>query len=72
MELNIATKHRAASLESGKKANSLPGILPGLSGETAGNRPTIVLPHSEPLSEEQKKKLEPMIGLFGLDVITCF
>ena len=72
MELNIATKHRAVSLDGCKKANALPGILPGIAGEAGGNRPTIVLPHSEPLSEEQKKKLEPMIGLFGLDVITCF
>ena len=35
-------------------------------------QPTIVLPHSEPLSEEQKKHYETLIDLFGLPLITSF
>ena len=35
-------------------------------------QPTIVLPHSEPLSEEQKKDHEGMVDLFGLQLVTCF
>jgi len=60
MELNIATKHRAVSLEVRKTKQptqaTLPQIggLPGIANDapSGSNRPVIVLPHSEPLSEE--------------------
>lgn len=34
-------------------------------------QPTIVLPHSEPLSEEQKAQFNNLIELFNLQIITC-
>jgi hypothetical protein len=36
------------------------------------NGKILVLPHAEPLNEEQRKKYEQMINLFGLELITCF
>ncbi len=78
MELSIATKHASLDGRRVKQPNQAAfpsiGTLPGITGDapSVGNRPNIVLPHSEPLSEEQKNNLEPMIGLFGLDLITCF
>ena len=52
---------------------SIGGALPGISGgeNTRQNQPTIVLPHSEPLSDEHKQKNKALIELFGLDTITC-
>ena len=48
-------------------------VLPGLVDQAnPGQTPTIVLPHSEPLTEEQKQKAEPLIQLFGTDIMTCF
>lgn len=38
----------------------------------AGSRPTIVLPHSEPLTETQKEQAVQLIDLFGCELITCF
>ena len=62
MELNIATKHRVASLDGRRtkqptqatlpQIGTLPGIANAQDVPSGGNRPTIVLPHSEPLSEE--------------------
>ena len=37
-----------------------------------GNQAVITLPFSEPLNEDQKKSLNPLIELFGLQIITCF
>ena len=34
-------------------------------------KPTVVLPHSEPLSEEQCLELQPLIALFSQPLITC-
>ena len=82
MELSIATKHRAVSLGDVRRSqtgsvkaasNNLPQIgLPGIKGEPNNNRPTIVLPHSEPLSEESKTAQAELISLFGLELMTCF
>jgi len=36
------------------------------------NRPTIVLPHSEPLNQVQLEAAANLIELFGKDIITCF
>lgn len=68
MELNIATKGRAASMDvrrgrenAGNKpgqanlpsigGGGLPGLAMGGAGGALGQVPTIVLPHSEPLTE---------------------
>ena len=86
MELNIATKGRAASMdvrrgrEQARQAQAnLPQIgnqgAPGLPGlaPTSGNQvPTIVLPHSEPLTDAQKTQAEPYFELFGQEIMTCF
>jgi hypothetical protein len=34
--------------------------------------PTIVLPHSEPLSEAQLEQASGLIELFSKELITCF
>ena len=89
MELNIATKGRAASMDVRRgreqarnqgQAN-LPQIaaggagLPGLAvggDQAAGSMPTIVLPHSEPLSEALKAQAQPFMEIFGEQIMTCF
>ena len=88
MELNIATKGRAASMDvrrgreqARNQGNAnLPQIaaggagLPGLAGgdPAAGSMPTIVLPHSEPLSEALKNQAQPFMEIFGEQIMTCF
>eukprot|EP00347_Sterkiella_histriomuscorum_P001332 403372439 len=90
LELNMATKTRSVSMDhhnkrrqaqndGNQKANNLPEIGFGQSGNTlpsvgggGGIQPTIVLPHSEPLSDQQKEKHAHLIQLFGLEIITCF
>lgn len=52
------------------------GALPGIgskspTGGSYQNQPTIVLPHSEPLSDEHKKANQQLIDLFGLKIVTC-
>lgn len=50
-------------------------VLPNLSSNAISLsvvQPQIQLPHSEPLSEEQKSKAESLIELFSLDIMTCF
>jgi hypothetical protein len=51
------------------------GDLPSLGGgniiSLSAVQPTIVLPHSEPLSDEQKEKSANLIELFGLELVTC-
>lgn len=62
---HVGAKRRLQSASRGSKrgeANNSNALLPqiggaGLAGDSAGlggNQPTIVLPHSEPLTEEQK------------------
>lgn len=34
--------------------------------------PTAVLPHSEPLTDEQKQAYNSLIEYFGLEIVTCF
>ena len=46
-------KRRPSSAFRGPKS-SLPQIAASGGGNSNSNQPTIVLPHSEPLSEEQK------------------
>lgn len=53
---------------SGAGKSLLPSVNP--SGSTL--QPTIVLPHSEPLTDELKNKHAHLIQLFGLEIITCF
>lgn len=53
----------------GKEASSLPSVVAQVQ---AAMQPTIVLPHSEPLSEAQLEQAAPLIELFGKDLITCF
>ena len=99
LELNVATKHRAASMDhvgakrrlmsasrGGRQAGAPAGPTAAASGAlpSIGNvqqpakpgtgyaSPTIVLPHSEPLSEEQKAQNQVLIDLFGLQLMTCF
>jgi hypothetical protein len=48
-------------------SNALPGIAP-----VTNAGPTIVLPHSEPLTDVQKKQVEPFMEVFGLEIMTCF
>ena len=98
LELDVATKGRAASMDHvgakrrlqstasrgskrGDNAGSnalLPQIggsaqPPGASSQGIGpHQPTIVLPHSEPLTEEQKQQHQALVDLFGLQIMTCF
>ena len=95
MELNIATKGRAASMDvrrgrenarvaakssnanlpqiPGQALGGLPGLPPtGAAAGAAGQMPTIVLPHSEPLTDAQKTQVEPFMELFGQEILTCF
>lgn len=97
MELTVATKGRAASVDhvgakrrlqsasrGSKRGDNTRGdaLLPQIGGvaQLAGdagqglgpNQPTIVLPHSEPLTEEQKQQHHMLLELFGLQIMTCF
>lgn len=36
------------------------------------NTPIIVLPHAEPLTEEQKAGQQHLINLLSLEIVTCF
>ena len=47
------------------------GVLPSVSQNDTG-KSTIVLPHSEPLSEAQVQKASHLIELFGAQLVTCF
>ena len=75
----MAGKSRAASMDHVKRRpasalraakSSLPQIAATGTGG-GGNQPTIVLPHSEPLSEEQKAQHAPLVEMFGLPLMTC-
>jgi len=48
---------------------NLPDIAPQPGSKA---KAVIVLPHSEPLSEEQKAKAALLIDVFNLEIVTCF
>jgi len=80
-----SSSKRAASIDvnkqrlqkNGSNANMLPCIpggeqaLPSLGGAPLSLASSIPLPHSEPLSDEQKSKGASLIELFSLELVTC-
>jgi hypothetical protein len=84
-EISIAANTRAASLDvrrgikqSGQVSrhstlgsSNLPQIQGSLPVIASNAAPTIVLPHSEPLTDAQKKQAEPFLEIFGLEIMTC-
>lgn len=51
---------------------SIGGVRPPGPGTIGVAQPTTVLPHSEPLSEEQVAQHRVLIDFFGIQIITCF
>ena len=77
--LDVRNRGREAVRQSGNKGGTaLPTIggggMPGIGGAVPGSNqgPTIVLPHSEPLTPEQQKQAEPFLELFSQEIMTCF
>ena len=76
--LDVRRGREAAKKSSGDQpGGALPNIggaggLPGLAVAPSGGQPTIVLPHSEPLTDDQKKQNSDFIDLFSLEIMTCF
>mmetsp|Transcript_37599 Transcript_37599/g.57615 ORF Transcript_37599/g.57615 Transcript_37599/m.57615 type:complete len:224 (+) Transcript_37599:1407-2078(+) len=79
----IGAKRRmmSASKRTGSRGQneSSTAVLPTISvaqqagpgGHQSRMQPTIVLPHAEPMSEEQKKQYQGLIDFYGLQLITC-
>lgn len=77
--MDVHNKRRQKDSGAPGKVNNLPDIGGNAGPSTGlpsvnmnGLQPTTVLPHSEPLSNEQKEKSAHLIQLFGLEIITCF
>jgi hypothetical protein len=67
---HVKLSRRPSSAFRGAKSSALPQIAAS-GGNNNNNQPTIVLPHSEPLSEEQKTQHAQLIEMFGLPLMTC-
>jgi hypothetical protein len=51
---------------------SIGGAGGGIPKSSAYPQPVIVLPHSEPLNEEQQRSYTQLIEFFGIQIITAF
>ena len=76
--LDVRNKRREQATQGidGRIGTALPTIaggMPSVAPVNTGNRgPTIVLPHSEPLTDELKEAAKPFLQLFSMEIMTCF
>jgi len=80
---HMGAKRRVQAASQATNAPATPAsALPSIGGKSSAPtanivregvaQPTIVLPHSEPLSDDQKKEHRALMDLFGLQLVTCF